>query len=54
MHYTAMAGMRLDPLCFDVSRFVGAESALSRNTLALMAGVMTARALARAFARATS
>ena len=25
MHYTAMAGMRLDPLCFDVSRFVGAE-----------------------------
>ena len=25
MHYTAMAGMRLDPLCFDASRFVGAE-----------------------------
>ena len=25
MHYTAMAGMRLDPSCFDVSRFVGAE-----------------------------
>ena len=25
MHYTAMAGMRLDPLCYDVSRFVGAE-----------------------------
>ena len=24
MHYTAMAGMRLDPLCYDVSRFVGA------------------------------
>jgi diguanylate cyclase len=40
MHYTAMAGMRLDPLCFDVSRFVGAESALSRNTLALLATVM--------------
>ena len=28
MHYTAMAGMRLDPLCFDTSRFVGADSAL--------------------------
>jgi NO-binding membrane sensor protein with MHYT domain len=40
MHYTAMAGMRLDPLCFDVSRFVGAESALSRNTLALLATVV--------------
>ena len=25
MHYTAMAGMRLDPLCFDTSRFVGAD-----------------------------
>ena len=25
MHYTAMAGMRLDPLCFDATRFVGAE-----------------------------
>jgi NO-binding membrane sensor protein with MHYT domain len=36
MHYTAMAGMRLDPSCFDVSRFVGADSALSRNTLALL------------------
>jgi NO-binding membrane sensor protein with MHYT domain len=36
MHYTAMAGMRLDPRCFDVSRFVGADSALSRNTLALL------------------
>jgi hypothetical protein len=36
MHYTAMAGMRLDPLCFDVSHFVGADSALSRNTLALL------------------
>ena len=36
MHYTAMAGMRLDPLCFDAARFVGAESALSRNTLALL------------------
>ena len=36
MHYTAMAGMRLDPLCFDVSRFVAANSALSRNTLALL------------------
>lgn len=36
MHYTAMAGMRLDPQCFDVARFVGADSALSRNTLALL------------------
>lgn len=36
MHYTAMAGMRLDPQCFDVSHFVGADSALSRNTLALL------------------
>ena len=41
MHYTAMAGMRLDPLCFDVSRFVGAELALSRNTLALLATVVS-------------
>ena len=41
MHYTAMAGMRLDPLCFDVSRFVAAESALSRNTLALLATVIS-------------
>ena len=41
MHYTAMAGMRLDPLCFDVSRFVGAESALSRHTLALLATVIS-------------
>ncbi len=40
MHYTAMAGMRLDPLCYDVSRFVGAESALSRNALALLATVV--------------
>jgi diguanylate cyclase len=40
MHYTAMAGMRLDPLCYDVSRFIGAESALSRNTLALLATVV--------------
>jgi diguanylate cyclase len=40
MHYTAMAGMRLDPLCYDVTRFVGAESALSRNTLALLATVV--------------
>ncbi len=36
MHYTAMAGMRLDPLCFDVTRFVAAESSLSRNALALL------------------
>jgi len=36
MHYMAMAGMRLDPRCFDVSQFVGAESSLSRNTLALL------------------
>ena len=41
MHYTAMAGMRLDPLCFDVSRFVRADSALSRNTLALLATVVS-------------
>src|SRR5271154_3795210 len=41
MHYTAMAGMRLDPLCFDVSRFVAAESALSRNTLALLATIVS-------------
>ena len=40
MHYTAMAGMRLDPLCYDVSRFVGAELALSRNALALLATVV--------------
>jgi diguanylate cyclase len=40
MHYTAMAGMRLDPLCYDVSRFIGADSALSRNTLALLATVV--------------
>lgn len=40
MHYTAIAGMRLDPLCFDATRFVGAESALSRNTLALLATVV--------------
>ena len=40
MHYTAMAGMRLDPLCYDISRFVGSESALSRNTLALLATVV--------------
>ncbi len=40
MHYTAMAGMRLDPLCYDVSRFVGAQSALSRNTLALLATII--------------
>jgi NO-binding membrane sensor protein with MHYT domain len=41
MHYTAMAGMRLDPLCFDAARFVGADSALSRNTLALLATVIS-------------
>jgi NO-binding membrane sensor protein with MHYT domain len=41
MHYTAMAGMRLSPLCFDVSRFVDADSALSRNTLALLATVIS-------------
>ncbi len=40
MHYTAMAGMRLDPLCFDVSRFVQADPALSRNALALLATVI--------------
>lgn len=36
MHYTAMAGMMLDPSCYDVSRFVAAESSLSRNALALI------------------
>ena len=36
MHYTAMAGMRLDPRCFDVANFVGADSALSRSALALL------------------
>jgi diguanylate cyclase len=41
MHYTAMAGMRLSPVCFDVSRFVDAESALSRSTLALLATVIS-------------
>jgi NO-binding membrane sensor protein with MHYT domain len=41
MHYTAMAGMRLDPLCFDPTRFVGADSALSRNSLALLATVIS-------------
>ena len=40
MHYTAMAGMRLDPTCFDASRFVEAPGALSRNTLALLATVI--------------
>jgi DNA-binding LytR/AlgR family response regulator len=35
-----MAGMRLDPLCYDISRFVGAETALSRNTLALLATIV--------------
>lgn len=37
MHYSAMAGLRLDPQCYDVAHFVGAESALSRNALALLA-----------------
>jgi len=41
MHYTAMAGMRLSPLCFDVSRFVEVDPALSRNTLALLATVIS-------------
>jgi NO-binding membrane sensor protein with MHYT domain len=36
MHYTAMAGMRLDPRCFDIANFVGADSALSRSALALL------------------
>jgi NO-binding membrane sensor protein with MHYT domain len=36
MHYTAMTGMRLDPRCFDVANFVGAESSLSRSALALL------------------
>jgi len=41
MHYTAMAGMRLDPLCFSAGRFVEVEPALSRNTLALLATVIS-------------
>jgi NO-binding membrane sensor protein with MHYT domain len=41
MHYTAMAGMRLDPLCFDAGHFIGADSALSHNTLALLATVIS-------------
>jgi NO-binding membrane sensor protein with MHYT domain len=40
MHYTAMAGMRLDPTCFETGRFVEASGALSRNTLALLATVI--------------
>jgi len=40
MHYTAMAGMRLDPTCFEGGRFVEATGALSRNTLALLATVI--------------
>ena len=41
MHYTAMAGMRLDPICYDpAARFVEASGALSRNTLALLATVI--------------
>jgi NO-binding membrane sensor protein with MHYT domain len=40
MHYTAMAGMRLDPTCFEAGRFVEANGALSRNTLALLATVI--------------
>ena len=40
MHYTAMAGMRLDPLCFATGRFVEASGALSRSTLALLATVI--------------
>ena len=40
MHYTAMAGMRLDPTCFEAGRFVEASGALSRNTLALLATVI--------------
>ena len=41
MHYTAMAGMRLDPTCYDAASFVSADSALSRNTLALLATVIS-------------
>ena len=40
MHYTAMAGMRLDPTCFEAGRFVEVTGALSRNTLALLATVI--------------
>jgi NO-binding membrane sensor protein with MHYT domain len=40
MHYTAMAGMRLEPSCFDTTRFVEASGAMSRNTLALLATVI--------------
>ena len=38
--YTAMAGMRLDPLHFNVSRFGGVEPALPRNALALLTTVV--------------
>ena len=42
MHYTAMAGMRLDPLCYDVSRFVGAEfgACLPQRRSALLATIV--------------
>ena len=40
MHYTAMAGMRLDPICFDTSRFVEASASLSRSALAMLATVI--------------
>jgi len=40
MHYTAMAGMRLDPTCFEAGRFIEAPGSLSRNTLALLATVI--------------
>ena len=47
MHYTAMAGMRLDPLCFDVSRFVEAEFGL----VAQHAGAARDRDFVRRFGR---
>ncbi len=40
MHYTAMAGMRLDPICFEPARFVEVSGSLSRNALALLATVI--------------
>ena len=40
MHYTAMAGMRLDPICFEPTRFVEVGGAMSRNALALLATVI--------------
>ena len=35
-----MAGMRLDPICFEPARFVEVSGSLSRNALALLATVI--------------